>query len=887
MQTQFSKRVRQVLDRSEEEAKRLRHNKISVEHIVLALLADEDDPAVQILAQLDVDVEQLKHLIENNIKEGQLSGTPTSPYYTRQVEKILQRTLSEAYEMGSTVIDTKHLLLAILRHKDNIVTQILQSMFDVDYEVLKTEIEQIEQIEEMMKQDMFSARAYDEDDDDDDDEEEFPRKRSSRRGEPTSRTPVLDTFGRDITRLAAEGKLDPVVGREQEIERVCQILSRRKKNNPVLIGEPGVGKTAIVEGLALRIVERKVPRVLLNKRIVQLDMMSLVAGTKYRGQFEERMKAVLTELERNPDIILFIDEIHTIVGAGSATGSLDASNIFKPALARGEIQVIGASTLDEYRKYIEKDGALERRFQKVIVEPPSAEETLEILKKLKPQYEEYHKVRYTDEAIEGCVKLTERYITDRYFPDKAIDAMDEAGARVHLKHVEAPEHIKELEKEIDKIVQEKRKAIQAQQYELAARYRDKEQELRARLKIEQRKWEKEMESKYFPVTYQDVAEVVSLMSGIPVQRISQTETERLRNLKQELLEQVIGQEEAVEKVVKAILRNRVGLKDPRRPIASFIFLGPTGVGKTELAKALARSLFDSEDALIRIDMSEYMERFSVSRLIGAPPGYVGYEEGGQLTEKVRRKPYAVVLLDEIEKAHPDVFNILLQILDEGFITDSLGRRINFRNTIIIMTSNIGARQLDEFGEGIGFATKAKQQAMDARAKAIIQQALKRTFAPEFLNRIDDIILFKPLDKEAIRKILDIMMKDLLKRIHELGYDIELTPEAKDFLVEKGYDPKFGARPLRRAIQKYVEDVLADYLLNNQVPPNATLVLDKKKDADTLEVVKIKSARGKKQPGPTKQRKQTKQEKPEKKDGDDNNNNPPPRLDMDFDFDDLL
>ncbi len=879
MQTQFSKRVRQVLDRSEEEARRLRHNKIGVEHLVLALLSDEDDPAVQILSQLDVDIHQLRHLIESNIRGIQSGSGNTVPYYTRQVEKILQRTLSEAYEMGSTIIDTKHLLLAILRHQDNIVTQILQSMFDVDYEVLKTEIEQIEQIEEMMKQDLFSARAFDDDDeeDDDDDEEDFPRKRGSRRGEPSSRTPVLDTFGRDITKLAAEGKLDPVVGREQEIERVCQILSRRKKNNPVLIGEPGVGKTAIVEGLALRIVERKVPRVLLNKRIVQLDMMSLVAGTKYRGQFEERMKAVLTELERNPDIILFIDEIHTIVGAGSATGSLDASNIFKPALARGEIQVIGASTLDEYRKYIEKDGALERRFQKVIVEPPSAEETLEILKRLKPQYEEYHKVRYTDEALDACVKLTERYVTDRYFPDKAIDAMDEAGARVHLKNVEAPQHIKDLEKEIDKIVQEKRRAIQAQQYELAARFRDKEQELRSRLKIEQKKWEKEMESKYFPVTYEDVAEVVSLMSGIPVQRISQTETERLRNLKKELLSQVIGQDEAVEKVVKAILRNRVGLKDPRRPIASFIFLGPTGVGKTELAKALARSLFDSEDALIRIDMSEYMERFSVSRLIGAPPGYVGYEEGGQLTEKVRRKPYAVVLLDEIEKAHPDVFNILLQILDEGFITDSLGRRINFRNTIIIMTSNIGARQLDEFGEGIGFATQAKQQAMDARAKAIIQQALKRTFAPEFLNRIDDIVLFKPLDKDSISKILEIMMKDLLKRIYELGYNIELTPKAKEFLVEKGYDPKFGARPLRRALQKHVEDVLADYLLNNEVPQNATLVLDKKKDEDTLEVVKIKSPKGartSKQASAKKTKKQDKQE--------DNKRKKPPESDNPLD-----
>ncbi len=889
MQTQFSKRVRQVLDRSEQEAKRLRHNKIGVEHIVLALLADEDDPAVQILANLDVDINQLRFLIENNIKDFQPAAGNTAPYYTRQVEKILQRTLSEAYEMGSTIIDTKHLLLAILRHKDNIVTQILQSMFDVDYEVLKAEIEQFEQIEEMMKQDLFSARAFDDDDEDDDDEDDDfpPRKRSSRKGEPTSRTPVLDTFGRDITRLAAEGKLDPVVGREQEIERVCQILSRRKKNNPVLIGEPGVGKTAIVEGLALRIVERKVPRVLLNKRIVQLDMMSLVAGTKYRGQFEERMKAVLNELEKNPDIILFIDEIHTIVGAGSATGSLDASNIFKPALARGEIQVIGASTLDEYRKYIEKDGALERRFQKVIVEPPSAEETLEILKRLKPQYEEYHKVRYTDEALEACVKLTERYVTDRYFPDKAIDAMDEAGARVHLKNVETPEHIKKLEKEIDKVVQEKRKAIQAQQYELAARYRDKEQELRAKLKLEQKKWEKEMESKYFPVTYQDVAEVVSLMSGVPVQRISQTETERLRNLKKELLSQVIGQDEAVEKVVKAILRNRVGLKDPRRPIASFIFLGPTGVGKTELAKALARSLFDTEDALIRIDMSEYMERFSVSRLIGAPPGYVGYEEGGQLTEKVRRKPYAVVLLDEIEKAHPDVFNILLQILDEGFITDSLGRKINFRNTIIIMTSNIGARQLDEFGEGIGFATTAKKQAMDARAKAIIQQALKRTFAPEFLNRIDDIILFKPLDKEAIRKILDIMMKDLLKRIHELGYDVELTEKAKEFLVEKGYDPKFGARPLRRALQKHVEDVIADYLLNNQVPQNSILVLDKK-DKDTLEVVEIKQPKGESKTKETQQSKQAKQTKQTKtQQGSNRRKNPPSdSLDLDslFDFD---
>ncbi|HWB63248.1 MAG TPA: ATP-dependent Clp protease ATP-binding subunit, partial [Chitinophagales bacterium] len=654
-------------------------------------------------------------------------------------------------------------------------------------------------------------------------------------GNTKSKTPVLDNFGRDVTHLAEEGALDPIVGRENEIERVSQILSRRKKNNPILIGEPGVGKTAIVEGLALRIVQKKVSRVLFNKRIVMLDLAALVAGTKYRGQFEERMKAIMNELEKNRDVILFIDEIHTIVGAGGATGSLDASNIFKPALARGELQCIGASTLDEYRQYIEKDGALARRFQQVMVDPPSPEETVQILTNIKSKYEEYHNVDYSKEAVEACVKLSARYITDRFLPDKAIDVMDEVGARVHLKNIHVPKNILELEKQVEDIKNQKNQVVKSQKYEEAARLRDSEKRLLEELDKAKSQWDEESKIKRYPVNDEDIAEVVAMMTGIPVNKIAQSESNKLVNMSSEVMNAVIGQDEAVKKVTKAIQRNRVGLKDPKKPIGTFIFLGPTGVGKTELAKAIARYLFDSEESLIRIDMSEYMEKFSVSRLVGAPPGYVGYEEGGQLTEKVRRKPYSVVLLDEIEKAHPDVFNILLQVFDDGILTDSLGRRVDFKNTLIIMTSNIGARDLKDFGQGVGFATKAKSEQGDEFARNVITKALRRTFSPEFLNRIDDVIIFNSLEKESLFKIIDIALKDVTKRLKDLGYEIKLTDEAKDFLSDKGYDPQFGARPLHRAIQKYVEDPLAEEILKANAKPGDTFTIEFDKDADELKI----------------------------------------------------
>jgi ATP-dependent Clp protease ATP-binding subunit ClpC len=636
---------------------------------------------------------------------------------------------------------------------------------------------------------------------------------------------VLDNFGRDVTAAAEEGNLDPIVGREAEIERVSQILSRRKKNNPILIGEPGVGKTAVVEGLALRIIQKKVSRVLFHKRIVMLDLAALVAGTKYRGQFEERMKAIMTELEKNKDVILFIDEIHTIVGAGGATGSLDASNIFKPALARGELQCIGASTLDEYRQHIEKDGALDRRFQKVIIDPPTPDETIQILTNIKPKYEEYHNVEYTKEAIDACVKLSTRYITDRFLPDKAIDVLDEVGARVHLKNIHVPKNIVELEKEIENIKVEKNVVVKSQKYEEAAQLRDKEKNLLEALEKAKIQWEEDAKNARFPVGEEDIAEVVSMMTGIPVSKVGQTESGKLLSMGDDIKAAVIGQNEAIAKVVRAIQRNRVGLKDPGKPIGTFIFLGPTGVGKTELAKSIARYLFDSDDALIRIDMSEYMEKFSISRLVGAPPGYVGYEEGGLLTEKVRRKPYSVVLLDEIEKAHPDVFNILLQVFDDGILTDSLGRKVDFKNTLIIMTSNIGARDLKDFGTGVGFATKAKSDSSDEMSKNVISKALKRTFSPEFLNRIDDIIIFNSLEKDDIFRIIDIAMGDLIKRVKILGYDLRLTEKAKSFLADKGYDPAYGARPLHRAIQKYVEDPLAEELLRANAKAGESFELD--------------------------------------------------------------
>jgi ATP-dependent Clp protease ATP-binding subunit ClpC len=667
------------------------------------------------------------------------------------------------------------------------------------------------------------AQASSSDSEDSYDDDEPGKGFQQRKTNTKSRTPVLDNFGRDVTKLAEEGKLDPIIGRESEIERVSQILSRRKKNNPILIGEPGVGKTAIVEGLALRIMQRKVSRTLFNKRIVMLDLAALVAGTKYRGQFEERMKAIMNELEKTRDVILFIDEIHTIVGAGGATGSLDASNIFKPALARGELQCIGASTLDEYRQHIEKDGALDRRFQKVLVEPPSAEEAIHILHNIKNKYEDFHNVNYSDEAITACVRLSDRYITDRFLPDKAIDVLDEVGARVHLKNIHVPQHIVELETQIEELKESKNQAVKNQQYERAADLRDRESKLVRQLEFAKVQWDEESKTRRYPVTDEEIAEVVSMMTGIPVNRVAQSEGKRLVSMEKDMQKVIIGQEDAIKKVSKAILRNRVGLKDPKKPIGTFIFLGPTGVGKTELAKALAKYMFDSDDALIRIDMTEYMEKFSVSRLIGAPPGYVGYEEGGQLTEKVRRKPYSVILLDEIEKAHPDVYNILLQVLDDGVLTDGLGRKVDFKNTLIIMTSNIGVRQLKDFGQGLGFNTKARQEATEENTKAVIQNALKKTFSPEFLNRIDDVVIFNALGMEEIYSIIDIALTDLYRRLTQLTFTLSLSADAKKFVAEKGFDPQFGARPLHRAIQKYLEDPLAEFILNENPSEGSELI----------------------------------------------------------------
>lgn len=838
----YSPRVEKIIRMSKYEAQRLRHPQVGVEHVMLSILREGNKKLLEAFMNLDVDVRRVRLLLIHAIKRVyEESGerherASRSGFFSRQLERIIKQAIVEAQEMEVEEVDTEHLVLAMLHVGSNIPAMILEKEFNVDYEALRAELEYIYQKENIRSGGQVHrlprARLEENDDDDDDDDDELlSRRPTAKKGS----TPALDTFGRDITALAREGKLDPVVGREREIERVIQVLSRRKKNNPVLIGDPGVGKTAIVEGLALRIVEGRVPSALENKRIVQLDMAAIVAGTKYRGQFEERMKAILAELEKNPDVIIFIDELHTIVGAGSATGSLDASNIFKPALARGEIQCIGATTLDEYRKYIERDGALERRFQKIMVNPPTPEETVKILEKVKEKYEEFHKVRYTPEAIRACVYLTDRYVTDRFLPDKALDAMDEAGARVHLKNIEMPHHIKELEEKVKELTRKKQEMAGAYRYEEAARLRDLIISLERELAVKRKQWEAELRTRYFVVTEEDVADVVSMMSGVPVYRITQSESERLRTLKEELQKLVIGQDEAVEKAVRAIRRNRLGLKDPHRPIASFIFLGPTGVGKTELARSLARVLFDSEHALVRIDMSEYMERFSVSRLIGAPPGYVGYEEGGQLTEAVRRRPYCVVLFDEIEKAHPDVFNILLQILEDGVLTDSMGRHVDFKNTIIIMTSNIGVRDLERFGKGIGFVSpSAEEEFSDSRARAIIQQALKKTFAPEFLNRIDDIIVFKPLNKEHIRKILEVrMLPEFIARVRKQGYDLQLTDRAKDLLVDKGFDPQFGARPLRRALQRYLEEAVAEYLLVNEVPAGALIRVDKKRGEDEL------------------------------------------------------
>ena len=832
MDDNFSPRVKDVIAYSKEEALRLGHDFIGTEHLILGLLRDGSGKAIRILESLDIDLNHLRRKVEvlspANPNISEISNEKKNLHLTRQAERALKTTFLEAKLFQSTSISTAHLLLCVLRNENDPTTKLLNKL-RVDYDNVKEQfklmINEEEPIEDFNNP---KAESFSDDDTNDDDGRENPFSSSgSSASKPNkkSKTPVLDNFGRDLTALAEEGKLDPVVGREAEIQRVSQILSRRKKNNPLLIGEPGVGKSAIAEGLALRIVKRKVSRILFGKRVVTLDLASLVAGTKYRGQFEERMKAVMNELEKNDDIILFIDEIHTIVGAGGATGSLDASNMFKPALARGEIQAIGATTLDEYRQYIEKDGALERRFQKVIVQPTSIEETIEILHNIKGKYEDHHNVVYTEEAIEACVKLTNRYMTERFLPDKAIDALDEAGSRIHITNIDVPKQILELEKQLEDVREEKTKVVKKQKYEEAAKLRDDEKKIEKELAIAQEKWEEDSKLHKETVTEDNVADVVSMMTGIPVNRIAQTESNKLAELPQLISGKVIGQEEAVKKVTKAIQRNRAGLKDPNKPIGSFIFLGSTGVGKTQLAKVLARELFDSEDALIRIDMSEYMEKFAVSRLIGAPPGYVGYEEGGQLTEKVRRKPYSVVLLDEVEKAHPDVFNMLLQVLDDGFITDSLGRKIDFRNTIIIMTSNIGARKLQDFGTGVGFGTKAKVSQADEHVRSVIENALKKAFAPEFLNRVDDVVVFNKLEREDIHKIIDIELDKLFGRIKDLGYHLTLSEEAKDYIADKGFDKQYGARPLKRAIQKYIEDALAEEIVNAKLEEGDSIFMD--------------------------------------------------------------
>ena len=841
MDDNFSPRVKDVIAYSKEEALRLGHEFIGTEHLMLGLIRDGNGKALSILNTLDIDLNYLRRKVEilspANPHTTSNENDKKNLHLTRQAERALKTTFLEAKLFQSTSINTAHLLLCILRNENDPTTKLLNKM-KIDYDIVKNEFKLLISSDEDYV-DKTTSESFPND-------EDLPAEESGKdnlfsgstnKANKKSKTPVLDNFGRDLTFLATEGKLDPVVGREGEIQRVSQILSRRKKNNPLLIGEPGVGKSAIVEGLALRIVQRKVSRILFDKRVVTLDLASLVAGTKYRGQFEERMKAVMNEIEKNDDIILFIDEIHTIVGAGGATGSLDASNMFKPALARGELQCIGATTLDEYRQYIEKDGALERRFQKVIVEPTSVDESIEILQNIKDKYEIHHNVTYTDEAIEACVKLTNRYMTERFLPDKAIDALDEAGSRVHITNIHVPDRILEIEKQLEEVRELKNSVVKKQKYEEAAKLRDDEKNLEKELTVEQETWEQESKLHRETVSEANVAEVVSMMTGVPVNRIAQTESLKLAALPDRIKGKVIGQDEAVKKITKAIQRNRAGLKDPNKPIGSFIFLGQTGVGKTQLAKVLAQELFDSENALIRIDMSEYMEKFAISRLVGAPPGYVGYEEGGQLTEKVRRKPYSIVLLDEIEKAHPDVFNMMLQVLDDGFLTDSLGRKIDFRNTIIIMTSNIGSRQLKDFGQGVGFGTAAKSDQEDSHAKSVIENALKKTFAPEFLNRIDDVVVFNALSREHIHKIIDIELSKLYNRIDGLGYTLKLSESAKDYIADKGFDKKYGARPLKRAIQKYIEDSLAEEIINSKLKEGDSISIDLDKKTTEL-IIKI-------------------------------------------------
>ncbi len=857
MDNNFSTQVKEIISYSREEALRLGNDFIGAEHLMLGLIRDQENTAIKVLRQLNVNLGELRKEIELAVKDksGKNIANINSLPLTKQAEKVIRVTVLEAKALKSPMVETEHLLLSILKNKENIATQIL-NQFDVDYDLFRNELGMVGSSPSSPSSP--SSEYQEEGDDDFDDEKGRGGFGGGTKSKPTStsksKTPVLDNFGRDITKLAEQDALDPIVGRDAEIERVSQILSRRKKNNPILIGEPGVGKTAIVEGLALRIVQRKVSRVLFDKRVISLDLAALVAGTKYRGQFEERMKAIMNELEKNRDVILFIDEIHTIVGAGGASGSLDASNIFKPALARGELQCIGASTLDEYRMHIEKDGALDRRFQKVIIEPPSVADTITILNNIKSKYEDYHSVIYDQEAIEACVKLSDRYMTDRLLPDKAIDVLDEVGARVHLKNISVPEDIVDLEKQIEEVKNEKNRVVKSQRFEEAASLRDTEKKLGEALDKAKLNWEEDSKNKRFPINEEHIAEVISMMTGIPVKRMVEAETTKLRKMAEDMRGQVIGQEDAIGKVVKAIQRNRVGLKDPKKPIGTFIFLGPTGVGKTELARALARNMFDSEESLIRIDMSEYMEKFAVSRLIGAPPGYVGYEEGGQLTEKVRRKPYCVILLDEIEKAHPDIYNILLQVLDDGILTDGLGRKVDFKNTLIIMTSNIGARQLKEFGDGVGFATATRMEQTEENNRSVIEKALKRTFSPEFLNRIDDVVVFNSLTKDNIYLIIDIIMKHVLARLVNLGLNLVLTDSAKEFIADKGYDVQFGARPLHRAIQKYIEDPLAEEILNHAVKEGDTLIgdLDKEKSVLTFTLQKKEKEKTPKAPKEPKQ-----------------------------------
>lgn len=828
MEGNFSNRVNDVIRLSREEALRLGHDYIGTEHLLLGIIREGEGIAVKILRNLGVDLFKLKKSIEDTVRSSSGTLTIGNIPLTKQAEKVLKITYLEAKLYKSDVIGTEHLLLSLLRDEDNIAAQIL-SQFSVSYDAVRKELDNIISGKPSSPQKAERQTGT-------------SGSRSRKEQQERVKTPVLDNFGRDLTKLAVEGKLDPVIGREKEIERVAQVLSRRKKNNPVLIGEPGVGKTAVVEGLAIRIIEKKVARVLYDKRIVTLDLAALVAGTKYRGQFEERMKAVMNELEKAKDVILFIDELHTIVGAGGASGSLDASNMFKPALARGDIQCIGATTLDEYRQYIEKDGALDRRFQKIMVEPPSVDEAIQILMNIKERYEEHHSVRYSDTAITQCVKLADRYITDRFLPDKAIDVLDEAGARVHLSNVNVPKEILDLEARIEEVRGEKNSVVKSQKFEEAARLRDLEKRLQAELEQAKEDWETKSAEMVFDVDEEKVADVVASMTGIPVNRIAESESAKLLKMADELKGQVIGQDEAVQQLAKAIRRARAGMKDPNRPIGSFMFMGPTGVGKTELAKTLARYMFDTEDSLIRIDMSEYMEKFSVSRLVGAPPGYVGYEEGGQLTEKVRRKPYSIILLDEIEKAHPDVFNILLQVFDDGILTDGLGRRVDFKNTIIIMTSNVGVRDVKAGGR-LGFAgASATDDKYDAM-KSTVEESMRRMFNPEFLNRIDDYVVFRHLTKEDIYKIIDLQMDKLIKRMQQNGITLELSKTAKDFLAEKGYDEKYGARPLRRAIQKHVEDELAEEVLKGTLKEGmkVKVKLDKKNNKLAFSESKLKDS----------------------------------------------